>query len=86
MCLCMQVSPAGHCPHHEAPTAVHEAMDAWLQAVETSSPMPWTVGQTWQHQQLTVTHVDGGARNIFEKADVLWYALRSRLFGRVKVK
>ena len=59
-------------------------MDAWVQAVETSSPMPFTVGQTWQHQQLTVTNVDGGARNIFEKADVLWYAIRKRFFGKAK--
>ncbi|DBB17977.1 TPA: hypothetical protein ACH3X3_002978 [Trebouxia sp. C0006] len=78
----LEISPAGHCPHHEAPTAVHEAMSGWLQSVETSSSLPWAVGQQWRHQKLTVTHVDGSPRNVFEKADVLWYALRQRLFGK----
>jgi len=50
--------------------------------VETSAPLPWAVGQQWRHQNLTVTHVDGSPRNVFEKADVLWYALRQRLFGK----
>ena len=57
-------------------------MSGWLQSVETSSSLPWAVGQQWRHQNLTVTHVDGSPRNVFEKADVLWYALRQRLFGK----
>ncbi len=57
-------------------------MSGWLQSVETSSSLPWAVGQQWRHQKLTVTHVDGSPRNVFEKADVLWYALRQRLFGK----
>lgn len=79
--LCMQVSPAGHCPHHEAPAAVHEAMIGWLQATETSSALPWAVGERRQYENVTVTHVDGTPRNIFEKADVLWNALRNRFWG-----
>ena len=80
--VCVQISPAGHCPHHEAPVAVHEAMTGWLQSVEDGKSVPWVVGEQWKHQHLTVTHVDGGARNVFEKADVLWYALKRRLFGK----
>lgn len=79
---CMQISPAGHCPHHEAPTAVHEAMVGWLQAVETSGALPWAVGEQWQHQTVTVTHVNGSPRNIFEKVDVLWYAFKKRFLGK----
>lgn len=79
---CLQISPAGHCPHHEAPTAVHEAMIGWLQAVETSTSLPWAVGEQRQYQRVTVTHVDGSPRNIFEKVDVLWFAVRQRLFGK----
>ena len=79
---CLQISPAGHCPHHEAPTAVHEAMIGWLQAVETSTSLPWAVGEQRQYQHVTVTHVDGSPRNIFEKVDVVWFALRQRLFGK----
>lgn len=81
-CMCMQISPAGHCPHHEAPTAVHEAITRWLQSIEDGKSLPWAVGEQWKHKNLTVTHVDGSARNVFEKADVLWYAVRKRLFGK----
>lgn len=77
----MQVSPAGHCPHHEAPAAVHEAMTTWIQAVETGSKMPWAVGDTWQRKHVTVTHVSGQARNVFERSDVLWSAVKRRIFG-----
>lgn len=57
-------------------------MTGWLQSVEDGKSVPWVVGEQWKHQHLTVTHVDGGARNVFEKADVLWYALKRRLFGK----
>lgn len=82
----MQVSPAGHCPHHEAPTAVHEAMTAWMQAVDKGTSMPWAVGDQWQHKHVTVTHVDGKPRNIFERLDVLWYALKRRVVGSWQIK
>ncbi|KAL3140722.1 hypothetical protein ABBQ32_005278 [Trebouxia sp. C0010 RCD-2024] len=82
----LEVSPAGHCPHHEAPTAVHEAMSKWVQSMESGKPLPWAVGEQWKHQHLTVTHVDGGARNVFEKADVLWYAIRKRFFGNSRAQ
>ena len=57
-------------------------MIGWLQAVETSTSLPWAVGEQRQYQHVTVTHVDGSPRNIFEKVDVVWFALRQRLFGK----
>ena len=60
-------------------------MTAWLQSTEGGKSLPWAVGQQWQHHNLTVTLVDGSARNIFEKADVLWYAIRKRFLGRSQV-
>lgn len=63
---------------------MHEAMAAWIQAVETGSMMPWAVGDHWQHKNVTVTHVDGKPRNVFERVDVLWNAVKRRIFGSVK--
>lgn len=77
----VQVSPAGHCPHHEAPTAVHKAMLGWMQAIDSGGDMLWAVGQQWQHDRVTVTHVDGKPRNIFERVDVLWHAVTRKLCG-----
>ena len=57
-------------------------MTQWLQSTENGKSLPWAVGDQWQHRNLTVTHVDGSARNVFEKADVLLYAIRKRLFGK----
>ena len=50
--------------------------------MEDGKARPWVVGEQWKHHHVTVTHVDGSARNVFEKADVLWYAVRKRLFGK----
>ena len=56
-------------------------MTAWIQAVESGSSMPWAVGDQWQHKNVTVTHVDGKPRNVFERLDVLWNAVNRRLIG-----
>jgi hypothetical protein len=42
----LELSPAGHCPHHEAPTAVNSIIAAFIDAVE--------VGQHHQHELMQV--------------------------------
>ena len=61
-------------------------MTVWMQAVDMGTSMPWAVGEQWQHKHVTVTHVDGKPRNIFERLDVLWYALKRRVVGSRHVK
>jgi hypothetical protein len=33
----MELSPAGHCPHHEVPEAVNLLINRWLQGVEAGA-------------------------------------------------
>ena len=35
-----EVSPCGHCPHHEAPRVVNALMRAWVAAVAAGAPPP----------------------------------------------
>jgi hypothetical protein len=30
----LELAPAGHCPHHEAPTAINNIIQTWVAAVE----------------------------------------------------
>lgn len=30
----LELAPAGHCPHHEAPTAINSIIRTWVAAVE----------------------------------------------------
>lgn len=43
----LELAPAGHCPHHEAPTAINNIIQTWVAAVE--------VGQHQQHDLLQVS-------------------------------
>lgn len=42
----LELAPAGHCPHHEAPTAINNIIQTWVAAVEA--------GQHTQHDLLQV--------------------------------
>lgn len=33
----LELAPAGHCPHHEAPTAVNNIIQTWVEAVEAGT-------------------------------------------------
>lgn len=48
----LELAPAGHCPHHEAPTAINSIITTWVAAVEQ--------GQHTQHDLLQVRLVEGG--------------------------
>ena len=72
-----ELSPAGHCPHHERPQAVNELMAAWMSNQVSGTPelLPDT-GDAWElplddgsGAMLRVTRTDGSPRNPFEVAD-----------------
>lgn len=75
-----EISPAGHCPHHEAPQAVNYILDRAVRALEaqTVPPLPKigdriALAGMASHPPVTVTHVDGSPRNLFERVDeALW--------------
>lgn len=80
----LEVSPAGHCPHHEAPCAVNRAIESSIEALEAQQAHPLPVGQSWQVSEadgraLTITHLDGRPRNTpFEYIDLaVWRLLRA---------
>ena len=78
----VQVSPAGHCPHAEAPAAVSEAMQMWISAAECSCPLPLEIGDTRQLGSSGLQLMSGRPRNIFERLDALAWSFRNKLFGR----
>lgn len=78
----LQVSPAGHCPHAEAPEAVSQAMQMWISAAESTCPLPLEVGDTRQLGSSGLQLMSGRPRNIFERLDALAWSLRNKLLGR----
>lgn len=76
----LELSPAGHCPHHEAPSAVSRCIHEWVAAQESGQALPLDVGQAWQvresSQVVQVTHVNGAPRNVFEIFDYWTWRLR----------
>ena len=76
-----ELSPAGHCPHHEQPKAVNALMASWLANQVSGTPqlLP-NDGDVWNfpledaggasgERVLRVTRTDGSPRNPFEIAD-----------------
>jgi len=66
-----EVSPAGHCPHHEAPDVVSSAIGEWIGRVEKEGAgvighMGEVGNPVWTLNGVSVTLTDGKPRSIFE--------------------
>ena len=78
-----ELSPCGHCPHHERPEMVNALMAGWLAAQVAGAAEPLAaVGDAWEAPLarggvLRAERTDGKPRNAFEQADALASA-RSR--------
>ena len=78
-----ELSPCGHCPHHERPDVVNTLMAGWLAAQVAGAEEPLAaVGDVLEVPLarggvLRAERVDGKPRNPFEQADAL-AAARSR--------
>ena len=78
-----EVSPAGHCPHHERPEIVNALVKGWTEAVLAGRSVPLADGSTLcveapgeggrPPSRVTAALVDGSPRNVFEKADAAKY-------------
>ena len=46
-CLYFELSPSGHCPHHETPVATNSVLTAWIDEIETAGHLllnhPFTI-------------------------------------------
>ncbi|KAF8068342.1 hypothetical protein HT031_002031 [Scenedesmus sp. PABB004] len=85
----LELSPVGHCPHHEAPTAVNHIITTWVAAVEAGEHESHELVQVGSQQQfvedrldgavITVTCLDGSPRNAFEREDAAKWQLARAL-------
>lgn len=86
----LELAPAGHCPHHEAPTAINSVISTWVQAVEAGQHMGGQghdllqVGGSAEFVEsdgevVQVCCIDGRPRNVFEKWDDATWRLKQAL-------
>ncbi|GMH35967.1 hypothetical protein BSKO_03835 [Bryopsis sp. KO-2023] len=71
-----EVTPAGHCPHHERPGSVNSIASQWITAIESGTFPPHEIGDNWEDVSedgtvVTTTLVDGKPRTCVERFDVL---------------
>ncbi|BDA49620.1 probable 2-hydroxy-6-oxononadienedioate/2-hydroxy-6-oxononatrienedioate hydrolase [Coccomyxa sp. Obi] len=64
--------PAGHCPHDEAPAAVHWCLTDWIASVEEGRPVSLKVGEeavikSEDGESIVVRHVSGQGQTILER-------------------
>ncbi len=81
-----ELTPAGHCPHHEAPNATNRVILGWVAAVEGQQAVPHSTGEVWEVQEgggrrVRVCHVDGSPRNVFERLDAAVWRVRQMVAG-----
>ena len=48
----LSLSPSGHCPHHETPTAVNAILESWVGLVESSGTQLLASGELSKHPQI----------------------------------
>jgi hypothetical protein len=81
-----ELTPAGHCPHHEAPNATNKVILDWVAAVEGQQDVPHSIGEVWEVEEaggrrVRVCHVDGSPRNVFERLDAAVWRVRQAVMG-----
>ena len=69
----LELSPSGHCPHHETPAAVNALVADFVAATVSGAPMKLlpALGESWTcpRSGVRATHCSGEPRNPFEHAD-----------------
>lgn len=83
----LELAPAGHCPHHEAPTAINSIIQTWVQAVEAGQHTQTDLLQVGcsvefveaDGQVVEVSCIEGKPRNVFEKWDSITWQLKQTL-------
>eukprot|EP01025_Chloroclados_australasicus_P046825 TRINITY_DN5177_c4_g1_i1.p1 TRINITY_DN5177_c4_g1~~TRINITY_DN5177_c4_g1_i1.p1 ORF type:complete len:479 (+),score=45.89 TRINITY_DN5177_c4_g1_i1:136-1437(+) len=75
-----ELTPCGHCPHHETPKSVNFVIQKWVEGVENGEGGPLNLGQQMQilegeSRVITIQHIVGAPRNLFEKWDNWVYHL-----------
>eukprot|EP01024_Parvocaulis_polyphysoides_P073072 TRINITY_DN9365_c0_g3_i1.p1 TRINITY_DN9365_c0_g3~~TRINITY_DN9365_c0_g3_i1.p1 ORF type:complete len:455 (+),score=75.50 TRINITY_DN9365_c0_g3_i1:22-1365(+) len=77
-----ELTPCGHCPHHETPNSVNYVVKEWIKGVEQGQGQgqdqgqrgPLKLGDEVQIEEdrgrmISVKHIEGAPRNAFEKWD-----------------
>eukprot|EP00611_Tribonema_gayanum_P012137 TRINITY_DN226_c2_g1_i1.p1 TRINITY_DN226_c2_g1~~TRINITY_DN226_c2_g1_i1.p1 ORF type:complete len:485 (-),score=150.70 TRINITY_DN226_c2_g1_i1:303-1757(-) len=76
-----ELTPSGHCPHHETPAAVNHIVGGWIKSIESGGPPPLTPGgdpsseiEEWLTGAVTrVSLVGAEPRSLAERLDD-WYS------------
>lgn len=74
-----ELSPTGHCPHHEAPSATNLALQDWLGTLDNRDSSSLCAGDhvvvnEGNGRQVTVAKVDGKPRTLMEHAaHAIWH-------------
>ena len=90
-----EISPAGHCPHHEAPEAVNYLLTEWIRALDLDDPaiLDGLAPRTIAFDEVAfgrvksttggfeITERDANPRGPSEWLDALVYSLRHRFWG-----
>ncbi len=84
----LELSPAGHCPHHEAPAAVNRAARAWVAAQEGNGALGLALGESWDVTEadgrvVRVSHIEGKPRSLGERLDNWVWGHLGRALGAV---
>jgi hypothetical protein len=80
-----ELSPVGHCPHHEAPAAVNKLIKGWIECTERGEGAgPLSIGQKWEIQDwdgaaVMVEHIEGKPRTLLEKWDEVTWRLQQQV-------
>jgi pimeloyl-ACP methyl ester carboxylesterase len=62
-----EISPAGHCPHHEAPEVVNVLLRRWMESIESEgavSPLLLETGKDKQERQFVVERSSAGVKRV----------------------
>lgn len=95
----LELSPAGHCPHHEAPAAVNRMLRAWVAVQEAAraaegseevegAGLGLAIGENWEVEEadgrvIRVGHIEGQARSFMERMDLAVWSVLGRTLGAV---
>ncbi|CAD7697093.1 unnamed protein product [Ostreobium quekettii] len=76
-----ELSPAGHCPHHEAPGAVNSVVARWVGDMEAGGRLCLQVGDSWRERcpitgrDVSVSILNGDPKTVLERIDAAFYRL-----------
>eukprot|EP00966_Prymnesium_polylepis_P215647 4993894-Prymnesium_polylepis.2 len=71
-----EISPCGHCAHHEAPNTINRLLAEWVESVESEREPPQSIGTTQEDGAVRqVQCARGDGHNV--RGPIEWLALKA---------